>query len=151
MTRKMTVTDNLTGAVLADDSKPVKIVFDGKTYELDLSADSTQAMTAMLAGDGTEALARLLAPVTPAVKPTGRKRSASANGSETAAVRTWLTETAAGKALMTEHDYTPAASGRGKLPDWAREGYRKANGDSGGKPITPATSIPSAPGTVKTA
>lgn len=90
MSRKEIVADDLTGADLTgQENTQVKITFDGKSATVDLSDASRAALADFVAGNGSAALARLLAK-SDAGKPS-RARSAPRSGTSDGAVkRVWL-------------------------------------------------------------
>ena len=80
MSRREIVADDLTGADLTgQDNTSVKITFDGKSASVDLSDASKAALADFVAGNGSDALARLLAR-SAAARPGTVRRSGSRSG-----------------------------------------------------------------------
>ena len=91
MSRKEIVADDLTGANLTgQENTSVKITFDGKSASVDLSDASKAALADFVAGNGSDALARLLARSAAARPARSRSGSHSGRPADGAAKRVWL-------------------------------------------------------------
>jgi hypothetical protein len=121
MSKREIYTDDITGAEI-ESANPVKITMDGKTYTLDLGPESVSALTESFSGNGTAALAALIAPA-PAPVSASRRRSTGGRARKgpderNAAIREWVASPAGRKALGLAAD--AEISTRGRLPsDWA--------------------------------
>ena len=91
MSRKEIVADDLTGADLTGmENTSAKITFDGKSASFDLSDASRAALADLVAGNGSAALARLLAKSDAAKPARARSGSRSPASGDGAAKRNWL-------------------------------------------------------------
>lgn len=98
MSRREIVADDLTGDDLTgQENTKFKITFDGKSGEVDLSDASRAALADFVAGNGPDALAKLLAAQEAPATTRKRSRTAKPGNTESATARTWARETPAGR------------------------------------------------------
>lgn len=146
------VTDDLTGRE-DESAKQVKVSFDGKSYTVDLSDASREALMAFLSHNGTENLIRLLAP---APAPAASRRAAAGTRQRTAAPSgTGQIKLPDGRFVPREEYMTWATSkghrvnsGRGAQPKDTLNAYVAAH-PAGSRPAVSAPapgSVPPAPG-----
>lgn len=102
---KQIVTDDITGAELTGDVKPVKITFSGKTHELYLSESSADALAALVSGD-VGPFAAMFAPAAPAKTRRARGTGPAKPATDTAAIRAWVRDTPAGKTAALAAGYS---------------------------------------------
>lgn len=142
MASRSIVTDDLTGRE-SDGTAEIKVTYAGKPYVLDLTADSNAAMLALFAERDVTALTAILAPAAPA--PATRKaRAGSAPTGDHAAARDWARNTPAGQAWVKAQPDGFKLGEKGRAPAALREAHAAALA-SGGKPITPAVHVGTAP------
>jgi hypothetical protein len=134
------VTDDLTGRD-APDARKVKVSFDGKPYEVDLSDGSAEALASFLSGKGTADLIRLLAPNVPA----SQRRSRSAARASGPVSGTGQIKLPDGRHVprpdfmaWAEQHNMPVNVSRGAQPKQTLESYQHQHPAPGSIPAAPA-------------
>lgn len=118
---KQVVTDDLTDAHLPDGTKPTKVTFDGKDYEVYLSDESKETLHALFNGE---------APILKATAsaPTARKRAGSAKSADkerNTNVREWAK--ASGFKYKNAAGEEVTLGDRGVIPEVVYAAYDKAH------------------------
>jgi hypothetical protein len=127
MSRREIVVDDLTGRE-SDNTEPIKVTFNGKSYTLDLTVESRDALMVLFTEHKSDALAKLLGYVN-ANKPGAGSGKRSGNKSsadgDTKLIREWW-GTAEGRAA-TETPADMTIPNRGRIPEPVQAAYHSRN------------------------
>lgn len=152
----MQVTDDLTGREVAEDSaKTHKVSFGGKSYEVDLTAESADALLKFFSHEGTADLIRLLGTDSAGSRQRRRATAGTGTGTRRSGSATAGQIKLPDGRFVSRDDYTSWAranrhkvnDGRGAQPKATLEAYARAH-PAGSRPAvtTPAPgTVPAAP------